>query len=82
MKLLGSLILLVLCFTFLPQRVTAQAPAASPAPMAAQSAPAAQTTQYTLPPDKLANLVAKRRDAVEKIVIDMVPVAAINLDVP
>ena len=58
MKLLGSLILLVLCFTFLPQRVTAQAPAASPAPMAAQSAPAAQTTQYTLPPDKLAKAKA------------------------
>lgn len=58
MKLLGSLVLLVLCFTFLPQRVTAQAPAASPAPMSAQSAPAAQTTQYTLPPDKLAKATA------------------------
>src|SRR5689334_4698878 len=58
MKLLGSLVLLVLCFTMLPQNVTAQTSAASPAPAAAHSTPATQTTQYTLPPDKLAKAKA------------------------
>jgi STE24 endopeptidase len=55
MKLLGSLCLLVLCLGILSQNTMAQT-AASPAatPAAAQSAPATQTTQYTLPPDKLA----------------------------
>ena len=58
MKLLGSFVLLVLCFALLPQRVTAQAPAASSAPAATQGTSPTQTTQYTLPPDKLAKAKA------------------------
>jgi Zn-dependent protease with chaperone function len=58
MKLLGSLVLLVLCLNVMPQRVIAQAPAATPASVAAQGSPATQTTQYTLPPDKLAKATA------------------------
>jgi Zn-dependent protease with chaperone function len=54
MRLLGSLLLLVLGFSFLSQRAVAQAPASSPLSAAAQPTPATQTTQYTLPPDKLA----------------------------
>jgi STE24 endopeptidase len=55
MKLLGSLCLLVLCLGISSQKTMAQ-PAPSPAATlaAVQSAPATQTTQYTLPPDKLA----------------------------
>ena len=58
MRLLGSLLLLVLGLSFLSQKAMAQAPAASPSPAAAQNAPATQTTQYTLPPDKLAKSTA------------------------
>jgi STE24 endopeptidase len=61
MKLLGSLFLLALCLAFVPRKVIAQAggaPAASPAPAAAQSAPATETTEYKLPPDKLAKATA------------------------
>jgi Zn-dependent protease with chaperone function len=54
MKLLGSFLLLAICLSFLPQKASAQTPAASPSSTAAQSAPATQTTEYTLPPDKLA----------------------------
>jgi STE24 endopeptidase len=58
MKLLGSLCLLVLCVGIASHTTFAQAPVTSPSasatPAAAQSAPATQTTQYTLPPDKLA----------------------------
>jgi Zn-dependent protease with chaperone function len=61
MKLLSSLFLLVLCLALAPQKVNAQAaatPAASPAPAAAQSTPATETTEYKLPPDKLAKAKA------------------------
>jgi STE24 endopeptidase len=61
MKLHGSLVLLVLCLALAPQKVNAQAaaaPAASPAPAAAQSTPATETTEYKLPPDKLAKAKA------------------------
>ena len=53
MKVLGSLCLLVLCVGISSQKTTAQtsAPVGTPA---AQAQPATQTTQYTLPPDKLA----------------------------
>jgi STE24 endopeptidase len=56
MKLLGSLCLFVLCLGIAPQRTIAQT---TPAPsvaatLALPSTPAAQTTEYTLPPDKLA----------------------------
>ncbi|HLK09552.1 MAG TPA: M48 family metallopeptidase [Candidatus Angelobacter sp.] len=55
MKLLGSLCLLVLCVGISSQNTTAQAaPAPSASPAAAQATPATQTTQYTLPPEKLA----------------------------
>lgn len=55
MKLFGSLCLLVLCIGISSQRTMAQAPSApSATPAAAQSAPATQTSVYTLPPDKLA----------------------------
>ncbi len=58
MKLFGSLCLLALCIGISSHKAVAQAPDASPSasatPAAVQSAPAAQTTQYTLPPDKLA----------------------------
>ncbi len=60
MKLLSSLLLLVICLSFMPQKALAQAPAAPPSPTAntAQSAPAMQTSEYTLPPDKLAKSTA------------------------
>ena len=53
MKVLGSLCLLVLCVGISSQKTTAQtsAPVGTPA---AQAQPATHTTQYTLPPDKLA----------------------------
>jgi Zn-dependent protease with chaperone function len=54
MKLLSSFLLLVICLSFLPQKTLAQTPAASPSSTAAQTTPATQTTEYTLPPDKLA----------------------------
>ena len=54
MKLLGSVVLLALCFSAMPQKAQAQTPTASSSPAAEQSAPQTQTTEYTLPPDKLA----------------------------
>ncbi len=54
MKLLGCLVLLALGLGLLPQNALAQTPAASPSPAAEQAAPAVQTAEYTLPPDKLA----------------------------
>jgi Zn-dependent protease with chaperone function len=53
MKLLGSLLLLALCLSVLPQKAVAQAPTASSSPSAAPATPATETTEYTLPPDKL-----------------------------
>ena len=58
MKLVSSLVLLALCLATMPQKALAQIPAASPSPTAAQSAPQTQTTEYTLPPDKLAKAKA------------------------
>jgi STE24 endopeptidase len=54
MKLLGSLSLLVLGIALLPQKVLSQVPSASPSPALTRSTAATQTTEYTLPPDKLA----------------------------
>jgi STE24 endopeptidase len=58
MKLLGSLFLLVFCVALVPQKLVAQTPAVSPTPAAAQGASTTQTTEYTLPPDKLAKAKA------------------------
>src|SRR5215467_7597227 len=54
MKLLASVLLFVLFFSLIPVKMHAQSPAASPAPSTTQSAPQTETTQYTLPPEKLA----------------------------
>lgn len=54
MKLLASTLLLVLSFSLIPVKAHAQSPAMSPSPTATQNAPQAPTTEYTLPPDKLA----------------------------
>ncbi|HVG90144.1 MAG TPA: hypothetical protein VNB54_01525, partial [Alphaproteobacteria bacterium] len=58
MKLFGSLCLLALCIGISSHKAVAQQSAASPSasasPAAAQAAPQTQTTEYTLPPDKLA----------------------------
>jgi Zn-dependent protease with chaperone function len=54
MKLLASVLLFVLFFSLIPVKTHAQSPAASPATSTAHSAPRTETTQYTLPPDKLA----------------------------
>ena len=54
MKLLASLLLFALSLSLIPVKMHAQSPAASPAPATGQSAPQTETTQYTLPPDKLA----------------------------
>jgi len=53
MKLLASVLLFVFFFSLMPAKTRAQSPAASPMP-SMQSAPRTETTQYTLPPDKLA----------------------------
>ena len=53
MKLPASVLLFVLFFSLMPAKTRAQSPAASPMP-SMQSAPRTETTQYTLPPDKLA----------------------------
>jgi len=62
MKLLGSLCLLALCIGILSHKAFAQAPTVSPSasitPAATPAAPQTQTTQYTLPPDKLAKAKA------------------------
>jgi len=59
MKLLGSLFLLVLCLALMPRKVIAQTATAPAAPSAAASnAPATETTEYKLPPDKLAKSTA------------------------
>jgi Zn-dependent protease with chaperone function len=60
MRFLGSLFLVVLCLGLTPQNVSAQtpAPAASPVAAAAQTPTATPTTEYTLPPDKLAKAKA------------------------
>jgi Zn-dependent protease with chaperone function len=54
MKLVVALLLVAICLTLLPKGAAAQSPAASASPAAEQKAPATQTTEYTLPPDKLA----------------------------
>jgi STE24 endopeptidase len=54
MRFLSSLVLLVLCLGVAPHSASAQTPAASPSTAAAPSQAATQTTEYTLPPDKLA----------------------------
>jgi Zn-dependent protease with chaperone function len=58
MKLFGSLCLLALCIGISSHKAFAQAPTVSPSasitPAATQAVPQTQTTQYTLPPDKLA----------------------------
>jgi len=58
MKFFGSLCLLALCIAISSHKAFAQAAIASPSPSAtpaaAPGAPATQTTEYTLPPDKLA----------------------------
>jgi STE24 endopeptidase len=58
MKLLVSVLLLVISLSFIPRKVSAQTPAATSSPAAAQAAPQTQTTEYTLPPDKLAKSTA------------------------
>src|SRR5258708_2500414 len=57
MRLAGSLLLLLFCVATLPQKALPQTSAAS-SPSAAQAAPQTQTTEYTLPPDKLAKAKA------------------------
>jgi STE24 endopeptidase len=57
MRLLSSLVVLVFCLGVAPHSMIAQtpvAPAASASTTAAQNTTATQTTEYTLPPDKLA----------------------------
>jgi len=58
MKLIRPLAALVCCFAFAPRTAPAQTPAASPSPAAVQNTPQTQTTEYTLPPDKLAKATA------------------------
>ncbi len=58
MRLLAFLLLLVLSFSLISVNTHAQSPATSPSPTVAQSAPQTQTTEYTLPPDKLAKSTA------------------------
>src|SRR5262249_16533532 len=58
MKLIRPLAALVCCFALAPQTAPAQTPAASPSPAAVQNTPQTQTTEYTLPPDKLAKATA------------------------
>src|SRR5262249_55051714 len=57
MKLLASVLLLVISLSLIPSKACAQSSTPSPSP-AAQAAPQAQTTEYTLPPDKLAKAKA------------------------
>ena len=54
MKLVGSLLLLAFFLTVLPKGAAGQTAAASPSPAVEQKTGAPQTTEYTLPPDKLA----------------------------
>lgn len=54
MKLLGSLCLLALCIGISSHKAIAQASAAPATPAATQTKPGTQTSEYTLPPDKLA----------------------------
>jgi STE24 endopeptidase len=57
MKLLGFLFLLMLCLGIVSRKAMAQAsatPAASPTPAVVTGTHATETTEYTLPPDKLA----------------------------
>lgn len=58
MKLPASLLLLVLSLSLVPARAHAQSSALSTAPSTSQSAPQTETSQYTLPPDKLAKATA------------------------
>jgi len=57
MKLLVSLVLLVLCFSFVSQKTLAQTPDVSSLSVTAQPS-ATVTTEYKLPPDKLAKAKA------------------------
>lgn len=56
MKLFGSCFMLMICLGFLPQHMLAQGASATPASVSSASATSntTATTQYTLPPDKLA----------------------------
>jgi len=52
MRLAGSLLVFLFCLALTPQKILPQT-SASPTPAAAEAAPQTQTTEYTLPPDKL-----------------------------
>jgi Zn-dependent protease with chaperone function len=52
MKLFCSFFLILFCLAALPEKTSAQASTASPSPVVTQNT--TQTTEYTLPPDKLA----------------------------
>jgi hypothetical protein len=58
MKSFSALCLLALCIGISSQTTLAQTSASPVAAPAAQAQPATQTTQYTLPPDKLAKAKA------------------------
>jgi STE24 endopeptidase len=58
MRLLSFILFLTFCLGLLPSKTHAQTPAASPSAASAQPAPQAQTTEYTLPPDKSAKAKA------------------------
>src|SRR6266700_3233555 len=52
MRLAGSLLVFLFCLALTPQKILPQT-SASPTPAAAEAATQTQTTEYTLPPDKL-----------------------------
>ena len=58
MRPFAALFLLGFCLGILPHQVKAQTPAASATPSTMQTAAPTQTTEYTLPPDKLAKSTA------------------------
>jgi Zn-dependent protease with chaperone function len=54
MKLLGSFLVITICLIMTPQSAHTQPNTSVPSASSVQNASATQTTQYTLPPDKLA----------------------------
>lgn len=71
MKWLGSLLLLLFCLGIVPQRASAQTPAATALPSPAASADA-QGPQYTLPPDKLAKSKALYDLRGKLLIVDLI----------
>jgi STE24 endopeptidase len=71
-RLARSLFLLLFCATMMPRQALTQTPAASPTPSATGAAMPTQTSEYTLPPDKLQKAKALYDLRCKLVIIDTI----------